>query len=94
MMKLWRYNRTDKEYVLANEEIAKRFLESNFYKERYDKFRSTGMALVYFLISQEIDGGLSSTWEWDETKGSINGSADMTEILDQILPRLEKEVQQ
>ena len=74
-MKLWKQNRLDKEFELPNSEIAKQFLASTFPK-RYYSIRD---ALVYFITSPD---GLNSSWEWDEKRGSVDGSKDMIKILE------------
>lgn len=78
-MKMWKGNKTDREWELSNEEIAKRFLASE-YAENENR-RGTDMNLVLFIANKD---GLHSTWEWDEAKGSITGSPDMLQILDLI----------
>lgn len=75
-MKLWKQNRLDKEHEISNDEIAKRFLESPYAKA---DGRNLGYRLIFFITSKD---GLNSTWEWDENKGSINGSSDMIKILE------------
>ena len=78
-MKLWKENMLSQEWELDNNEIAKQFLNSDFYKDRYEKYGDTSRALVIFITDKS---GLHSSWEWDEKKGSINGSKDMLNILD------------
>lgn len=85
-MKLWKENRLDQEWVLSAEEVAKRFMESGYAKE-YLNYGGVAMALVYFITSKD---GLNSTWEWDEKKGSIEGSPDMLAILEIVEPKLLK----
>jgi hypothetical protein len=76
MMKLWKNNRLDAEWELDNKEIAKRFLESSYNNsENYNLVRG----LVEFISDKD---GLSSSWEWDKKKGSVEGNKDMLEILD------------
>lgn len=77
-MKLWKDNRLDQAYERPNREIANEFLASDYYKSRHERGLFIEQALVLFITGKD---GLSSTWEWDERKGSINGSPDMLEIL-------------
>jgi hypothetical protein len=84
-MKLWKANRLDQEWELNNEEIAKRWVK--YEKARFENLNPspplthflTGTNLVYFISSKD---GLNSSWDWDQCKGSIQGSKDMLEILD------------
>jgi hypothetical protein len=77
-MKLWKGNRIDAEYELSNVEIAEKFIASEYFKKKYELYGSTDKALVWFIGAKD---GLNSTWEWDEKKGSIDGSIDVLEIL-------------
>lgn len=83
-MKLWKENRLDQEHELANKEIAKQFLGSIYGKKPYE-FGGIATALVYFIGDKT---GLNSSWEWNEEKGSINGSKDMLEIIDIVRPQI------
>ncbi len=74
-MKLWKGNRISQEWELSNKEIAKQFLKSKY--ARSEHFTATD--LVLFISSKD---GLNSSWDWEQTKGSIEGSKDMLEILD------------
>jgi len=74
-VKLWKGNRVDAEYELSNKEVAEKFLKSKFAQ----KSDFTDRCFLDFLTSPD---GLDSTWEFDEKKGSIDGSKDMLEILD------------
>jgi hypothetical protein len=78
-VKLWKENRLNQEWELSNKEIAEKFMASDFYKNRYEKYNSTDRALIWFISDKD---GLNSTWEFDEKKGSIDGSPDVLEILD------------
>lgn len=81
-MKLWKENKVDKEWELSNKEIAEKFILS-----KYSDYQYIGNALVDFISSSD---GLNSIWEWDKTKGSIQGSKDMLEIIDIISERLQQ----
>lgn len=83
-MKLWKGNRTDQEYELANKEVAKQFLGSIYGKKPYE-FGGIAEALVLFISDKT---GLNSTWEWNQEKGSVNGSKDMLEIIDIVRPKI------
>lgn len=85
-MKLWKGNRLNGEWELSNKEIATKFLKSSYYKKRYDQYRGTVNALVFFITAKD---GLDSTWEYDDKKGSVDGSKDMLEILDIIEKKME-----
>jgi hypothetical protein len=79
-MKLWKSNRLDQEWEMTNEEIAQKFMESGYAKTCWE-FGGLRMALVSFIASKD---GLNSTWEWNEKRGSIEGSPDFLDILDRI----------
>jgi len=78
-VKLWKGNRTDAEYELSNKKLAERFVKSDYFENAYKNTGNFGRALVEFISNKN---GLDSSWEWDEKKGSIDGSKDMLEILD------------
>jgi len=75
-MKLWKENDINKEWDLENEEIVRRFLSSSFAKER------TNFGITYCLINFITSVyGLNSVYEFDEEKGSIDGSEDILEMI-------------
>ena len=74
-MKLWKDNKLDQEYDKPNVDIAKEFMASEFYNPK----EPIGYNLVFFVSAKN---GLSSTWEWEEEKGSVCGSPDMLEIIE------------
>lgn len=65
------------EFEMSNDEIATRFMLSRFYGPD-----ATSRDLVLFVSFPEDKGGLASTWDWDEKKGSFDGSKDMLEIFE------------
>ncbi len=81
-MKLYKENKVNQEWELSNQEIAKRFIESEF-NIGFNIERN----LVIFLTDKD---GLNSVWDWDEKKGSIHGSKDVLEIIDVIYNLEEK----
>jgi len=83
-MKLWKENRIDQEYELANEEIAKQFLGSIYGKKPYE-FGGIATALILFISKPD---GLNSSHDWDEKKGSIDGSKDILKIIDIVRPQI------
>lgn len=83
-MKLWKENKVNQEYELSNKEVAKRFLGSIYGKKPYE-FGGIGMALIWFISQPE---GLNSSHDWDEKKGSIDGSKDILEIIDIVSPQI------
>lgn len=82
-MKLWRENKVRNEYELSNVEIARRFIVE--YDVDLRKEIGLGRALCDFISSKT---GLNSVWEWEQSKGSIDGSKDMLEILRMIDEKL------
>jgi len=76
-MKLWKENKVNKNWSVSNTEIAKLFLKSEYGKNPYEH-GGKARALVYFITAKD---GLNSTFEFDEKKGSIDGSRDILEIL-------------
>lgn len=81
-MKLWRGNRVNQEWELSNEEIAHRFVQAAGDDLKFCS--NIPRSLANFIIGPEDKGCLNSTWEYDEKKGSIDGSPDMLEIIDLI----------
>lgn len=77
-MRFWKENRINQEWSIDNKKIAERFIASKFYKER-EAYRGTAQALVFFITDKE---GLNSSYEWEDKRGSIDGSKDIIEILD------------
>lgn len=86
-MKLWKENNINQKWELDNKEIANRFIVSKYFKDRYELYRGTEHALVWFIGAKD---GLNSTWEWDNKKGSVDGSKDMLQILDLIDEKCKK----
>jgi len=77
-MKLWKENKNDKQWELDNREIAKQFLKSKYAELDYLNYYGIGRALTSFICASD---GLNSVWDWDEKKGSIDGSPDVLEII-------------
>ena len=64
-MKLWKNNRTDQEWELSNEEIARRFWADRAAKGA-GEVGHLGKALRCFIVDHEENGGLSSVLDESE----------------------------
>ncbi len=76
-MKLWKENKLNQEWELDNKGVVKRFLNSEYGKNP-EKYKGKDNALVYFITGKD---GLNSSYDWEEKKGSIEGSKDILEML-------------
>ncbi len=74
-LKLWKENKLNQEWELSNEEIAERFCKSHSHND------ITIKNLIYFITTKE---GLNSSFDFDEKKGSIEGSKDIKEIWNKV----------